>query len=334
MELDKINSKNIAIRDLPSTILDSLFIDVISGDAKYIIATNEQKYSNKDLQYASSSDLSEVFELMRDLNFKGMTDPSVGCLTGGNKCLADVLNETCDSIAETYRNQSVEYVELGPEPVKTELILSALKARGVDIVSYKSVDINPASAAPMREVVERLLKPSQIHHVAINFDDLDRSQLNAKHPIIVTSLGFQEGNHMPGDTRDLLRRVTAKGDCVLSEMQVLPPSGWSPVIAFYELEEMKRFSKNCVSRAFGMVDSKYHIAIADVDVDGINVPVAITGEEFLSDTGDTIFYVTNYCLKYTKSQFRNVRQKGGLFDVVSEINTSDESMVFQLAMRR
>ena len=333
MEANNTNSKTTVV-DLPSIIIDKLYIDIIDKNAEYIIATNEQKYSNADLQYASASDLSEVFELMRSLNRKGMSDSSVGCMNGGTKCLADVLNETCDFIAETYRGTSIEYIELGPEPVKTELILSALKARGVEIAAYRSVDINPASAAPMREVVGRLLKPSQIHHVAANFDELDQIQINAEHPIIVTSLGFQEGNHMPRDTRSLLRRITAPGDSVLSEMQVLPTYGWEPVIGFYELDEMQRFSKNCVSRAYGMVDSKYHIAIADVTVDGMDIPVAITGEEFLSDTGSTVFFVTNYCLKYSKSQFREVRQKDGLFKVVSEINTSDESMVFQLATRQ
>ena len=139
---------------------------------------------------------------------------------------------------------------------------------------------------------------------------------------------------MPRDTRSLLRRVTRKGDSILSEMQVLPLTGWDPVIGFYELEEMQRFSKNCVSRAYGMVDSKYHIAIADIPIDGMTVPVVVTGEEFLSDNGETILFVTNYCLKYTKNQFRDVRQRDGLFEVISEIDTSDKSIVFQLAQRQ
>ncbi|MBZ0216859.1 MAG: L-histidine N(alpha)-methyltransferase [Fimbriimonadaceae bacterium] len=271
---------------------------------------------------------------MRSLNYKGMTDSTIGCTPNGKICLADALNETCDIIAQTYNGAAIDYVELGPEPVKTELILSALKARGVDIASYISVDINPASAAPMREIVGRLLKPSQIHHVAANFNELTRAQLNADHPILITSLGFQEGNHMPRDTRDLLQRISTNGDSVLSEMQVVPPTGWDPIIGFYELDEMRRFSKNCVSRAYGMVDSKYHIAIADISVDGLMVPVAVTGEEFLSDSGETVFYVTNYCLKYTKSQFRDVRQRDGLFDVISEVGTSDQSVIFQLAKRQ
>jgi histidine-specific SAM-dependent methyltransferase len=332
MDTNGLNSP-VSDLDLPDVILNNLYIDIIDNNANYIIASNEQKYSNENLQYASSSDLSEVFELMRSLNYKGMTDSTIGCTTDGNTCLADALNETCDFIAQTYNGTAIDYVELGPEPVKTELILSALKARGVDIASYISVDINPASAGPMREVVGRLLKPSQISHVAANFNELRRAQLNANNPIMVTTLGFQEGNHMPSDTRDLLRRITDKDDSVLSEMQVVPPSGWDSIVTFYELDEMRRFSKNCVSRAYGMVDSKYHIAIADVSVDDMSVPVAVTGEEFLSDSGETVFYVTNYCLKYSKAQFKDARQRDGLFKVVSEIGTSDESVVFQLAKR-
>ena len=297
-------------------------------------ATNEEKYSNEQLPYGGHADLYEVFDLMRSLNYKGITDATVGTGKGGQGlCLADALNETCDVIAEKFNGVSIDYVELGPEPVKTELLLSALRARGVHIDSYTSIDINPSSAKPMREVVSRVWSEIDIHHLAINFHDLTAEHLGKEHPVVFTSLGFQEGNHTPSQIYAMLQRIMRPGDIYLSEMQTYTPGDTTPIEHFYQLREMRLFSRNCLRRAYGDVDSTYVTSITDIDIDGITCKVAICHEDFQDDSGRKVYLVTNYCLKYTKQELRHLREAAGEFGVISEISTGDGSLLLQICER-
>ncbi len=296
-------------------------------------ATNEEKYSNYQLPYGSHSDLVEVFELMRSLNYRGITDASVGVSASGGYCLADTFNQTCDIIAERYYGQTIDYVELGPEPVKTELLVSALRARGVDIAGYTSVDINPSSAKPMREVISRVWSKIEINHLAMNFNDITATHLGNTNPVVFTSLGFQEGNHTPLETYDLLKRIMRPGDVYLAEMQIYSPHDHGPIDAFYQLDEMKRFSKNCLRRAYGDIGSCYGASITDIDVDGAVYKAAICHEQFVDDGGQSVYFVTNYCLKYTKDELRELREGKGEFAVISELTSGDGSLELQLCER-
>lgn len=139
----KTRDVDIYIGDLRSAISSKVNELNLYYYDRTIVASNEEKYSNYGLDYGSSEDLKLIFSLMRELNYKGITSPNVGCYNGGTHCLADALNAVCDTIAEEYSGRTIDYIELGPEPVKTELLLSGLKARGVKIASYKSVDIHP-----------------------------------------------------------------------------------------------------------------------------------------------------------------------------------------------
>ncbi len=297
-------------------------------------ATNEEKYSNEQLPYGSSADLVEVFELMRSLNYKGITDATIGKGDSEGLCLADAFNETCDVIATKFRGKTIDYVELGPEPVKTELLLSALRGRGVDVASYTSIDINPSSAKPMREVVSRVWPTIDIQHMAVNFNDLTAEHLGKENPVIFTSLGFQEGNHPPSQTYDLLIRIMRPGDVFLTEMQIYTPEDTGPIEQFYQLDEMIRFSKNCLRRAYGDVGSSYQTSIIDVEIDSNTYKAAVCHEAFLDDSGRSIYFVTNYCLKYSKDELRTLREAKGEIEVISEITTGDNSLLLQLCERR
>lgn len=222
---------------------------------------------------------------------------------------------------------------LGPEPIKTELLLSGLKARGVTIASYKSVDINPASAVPMRKIISRISSDIKISHIAANFNELTGLTLGKTHPAVISSLGFQEGNHAPQETYALLQRIMGPNDCFLSEMQVRPDYGWGPVRAFYELDEMQQFSKNCMKRKFGEVDSEYNVEFIEIDSGGQSYAVAVTVEDIYSDAGKPVGCITNYCLKYTAAQFRQIREFKGEFEVLAQHTTSDNSVIFQLTKR-
>ncbi len=304
-----------------------------TGSMIFRSATNEEKYSNEQLPYGSNSDLLEVFELMRSLNQKGIEDASIGMQGITGPCLSDAFNQTCDVLARRYKGQSIDYVELGPEPVKTELLLSALRARGVDIASYTSIDINPASAGPMREAVSRVWSKIRIHHLSENFDNLTAVTLGKNNPVIFTSLGFQEGNHPPSQTHDLLTRIMRPGDLFLTEMQLYTPGDTGPIESFYKLDEMKRFSQNCLRRAYGNVDSVYRTTITDVAIDNATFKAAICHEEFIDDGGQIVCFLTNYCLKPTRDELRQLRESQGEFSVVSEITTGDGSLLLQLCER-
>ncbi len=340
MSRQAINQSNVT-RDLNKASIDGLktHLENIGGQViaaekfTYRSATNEEKYSNKQLPYGADSDLLEVFELMRSLNYKGITDASVGLQDGEGPCLADVFNRTCDVIAGKFRGQTIDYVELGPEPVKTELLLSALRARGVDIASYTSIDINPSSAKPMREVVSRVWSRIKTHHLAINFNDLSAIMLDKTNPVLFTSLGFQEGNHAPSQTYTMLKRIMRPGDLFLTEMQLYCAANTSPIEKFYQLDEMKRFSRNCMRRTFGNIESTYQASIADVNIDGSSYKTAICHEKFLDDGGNMVCFVTNYCLKYSKNELRRLRESPGEFSVISEVTTGDQSLVLQLCQR-
>ncbi len=340
MDKHAINRSNVA-RDLNRASIEGIKThlenigDQVAATEKLIYrsATNEEKYSNKQLPYGSDSDLREVFELMRSLNYKGITDASVGLQSGAGHCLADVFSMTCDVIAGKFRGQTIDYVELGPEPVKTELLLSALKARGVDIASYTSIDINPSSAKPMREIVSRVCSRININHLAKNFNDLTAMTLGKTHPVLFTSLGFQEGNHTPSQTYAMLKRIMHPGDLFLTEMQLYSATNTIPIEEFYQLDEMKRFSRNCLRRTFGNIESNYQATIVDVNIDGSVYKTAICHEKFLDDGGKMVCFVTNYCLKYTKNELRRLRESGKEFTVISEVTTGDESLVLQLCQR-
>jgi len=299
-----------------------------------VVASNEEKYASVNLPYATSADLSEVFELMRSLNYQGITNPDVGCHGGGDENFTAVLNKTCDILAERYQGQEIRYIELGPEPIKTELMVSGLLARGVALKTYMSVDINPESAAPMRQVIKRVRSSINIDHILCNFDELTRDKLVGDQPAIFTSLGFQEGNHLPNNVRAMLTKILDKNDTYMCEMQVRNEINEAALLNFYELPQMRAFSKNCVRRAFGNIESTYGIQLLDAPEIGKGIKVATTTETFHDDHGQKIHYVTNYCLKPTVKQLKGLREETGDVKVFETLLTSDKSMLLQLSEKK
>jgi len=305
--------------------------NTLSTSFSVVVATNEEKYASVNLPYGTSADLSEVFELMRSLNLQGITDPNVGCYGGGKTNFASVLNNACNILAHRYQGQRVRYVELGPEPIKTELMISGLLARGVDLASSVSVDINPESATPMREAVKRVKSDISVDHVLGNFDEITRDNIPGSGATVFTSLGFQEGNHMPENVRTMLGKLLDKNDCYMSEMQVWSKESQNAVLNFYKLEQMRAFSKNCLRRAYGNVESTYNIQLVEIPSIAPGMKAATTTETFYDDDGETVHYVTNYCLKPTVEQLIALREKNGDVSVFETLLTSDQSMMLQLS---
>lgn len=331
---------SILVRNALNTQLKVQQIATACGDEhenvapRVVVATNEEKYASTNLPYGTSADLSEVFELMRSLNYEGITNPKVGCFGGGTVNFAEILDQTCHVIAKRYANQPLRYVELGPEPIKTELFISGLLARGVNLDTYISVDINPASAGPMRDVIKRVNSNIKTDHILCNFNELTRDNLIGDQPALFTSLGFQEGNHFPDDVQEMLGRVLNDKDCYLSEMQVWDEKSEPAILNFYELRQMQDFSKNCLRRAYGNIESTYDILLLEVPINPGHIKVAITTETFWDDSGNCTCYVTNYCLKPTVEQLSSIREADQKMRVFQNLTTSDRSMLLQLTERK
>ncbi len=64
-------------------------------------------------------DLERIFLLMRQLNEKGIQNPRIGTSSQHSKSLKETLRDTCDALAQKLRSRPIQYIELGPEPVKT-----------------------------------------------------------------------------------------------------------------------------------------------------------------------------------------------------------------------
>ncbi|MFC0269040.1 hypothetical protein, partial [Kushneria aurantia] len=49
--------------------------------------------------------------------------------------------------------------------------------------------------------------------------------------------------------------------------------------------------------------------------------------------GSERYLLTNCCLKYTRQQFKEVREREGTFRVIDEFLTGDETIAYQFAIR-
>lgn len=307
---------------------------------RIFIPANSDKYHDSQELQASDSSLARIFDIMRELNERGMTDPTVGSSTRNGRSLRDALDLAVADIARAAGETPVQYTELGPEPVKTGLIVRALLDRGVDVRRYHGVDINPASCETMRQTVSPLLGPAGFTYSQMLFEELG----DAKHRLpgvrnIVTMLGFEEGNEHPAVVNSMLERIMQPGDLFLSEMQLLSECGWQHIYAFYQTDLMREFSQLVLRRRHpGITDSDYGVFLVPVPLDPARpeqtVMAAVTAEIVHTGTSEAPeILVTNYCLKFTVQDYRRLREAAGSLKVLDERSSGDGTVVFQISQR-
>ena len=172
-------------------------IDTVSNASKYSISENDRD--------AGSSSLEDVFGYMAALNKMAVSGNGICADRSGNASLHDSLISTADYISHKVNGASVRYIEIGPEPYKTELIIKRLIGNGVDLTSYIGLDINPESEKAMRLALEPVVGKQRFSYKINDYNELQSSSFGFHDGItVVTMMGFQEGNELP---RKMLTRL-------------------------------------------------------------------------------------------------------------------------------
>lgn len=306
-------------------------------DEDVITVPNKEKYYREDNSRSAHEELLEVFGLMRELNRQGVSGDALCRSELGGTSFIETLRGTVEDYVAQLEGGRMRYVELGPEPIKTLEIITLLIEAGVEIEAYTAVDINPASSDVMREALSRILPAERIDFVTADYHNLDSLSFgNGDAPVLATMLGFQEGNESPRRMASFFRRVMTQGDVLLAEMQLLPTADWRAIFDFYSNDLMRRFSKIGFQRIFGDLDSEYGVVLVPVPIEVCGTGfVAVTTERILSEGElENKIFISNYCIKYTLSDFRRIREFDGTFKIVSQRVTGNGSVGFQLAERR
>lgn len=310
---------------------------VAAGQSDAVARTGATDQTSAGKGEAGAEHLDEVFQLMRQLNEVGVTSRSLGCLTENGRSFRQALNDICVHIASVVGNRPMTYVELGPEPVKTTFIITALLELGVTLERYVAVDINPKSSAPMRSALQGILPDTPLEFVTGAFETfrLEEHAGGTAAPALITMLGFQEGNDDPFTVGEWLRNIARPGDLMLSESQLYTENRVDRIPGFYAHPAMQRFSRIAFEQAINRhLPTLNRFFLLPVPFrDGQIAQVAILGEEFADAINGRNLHVSNFCLKLTLEQYRHYRQHGGYFEITGETFTDDETLHFQLSRR-
>lgn len=300
------------------------------------IQENVEKYYNADHPLTADQELKEVFQLMRGLNETALSNQSLCRVNGEGASFVDALSSAVDAIIKQFQGQTIHYVELGPEPIKTSYILNKLLANGVNIESYVGVDINPASSSVMKQELSQLLPLQKIQNKVQAFSQFQADSIRkANTPCLITMLGFQEGNESPQTMLSWLSQIASPNDIMLSEMQLMPVYGSEPIVSFYQNPLMKRFSNIAFQRMLGNQASVGRTFILPLTMaDGEKIEAAIMCHEYFDNQENLKLFVSNYCLKYSRAQLRHYREVDEYFEVINESLTDDASVLFQIAQRQ
>ncbi len=299
---------------------------------------NAEKYASTstDLKDRDRQVSEEILGLMTSLNLEGVNRVDLCAAPCGNGALSEILSAVADDLVGLVGQDRLHYVELGPEPIKTSVLLHHLLENGVEAVRYTAVDINRASHDVMRRAVEPLLPaPENFRYLAIDFRALCRDDIECEQDVtLVTMLGFQEGNELPETIGQIIRRIGGTRTYVLSEMQLSIPDDDAHIHRFYRHHCMTRFSELVgLKLGFDKVGSNHEVIVSDIEVDDDQYRVAATLLPVLSGK-DEGYLLTNVCLKYTREQFSRVRQDYGGCRVIGEYCSGDGSVLYQLSEYR
>lgn len=272
---------------------------------------------------------------MRDLNQIGLQNYSLGITEHRQISLAKVIEQTAKTISSKLKGRPFQYIELGPEPIKTGFILDSLLKINQNIRRYIGVDINPVSENIMKKELSAFVPDDKIIYYNILFSNLQKAHIDLPNTVnLVTMLGFEEGNEHPCEIQNMLKSLLNFEDLFLSEMQLLPKGDWSPIFNFYRTKEMRNFSRITFKRVYPDVKSEYGVFLVPVFLESIGkIMVAITAERMvIHNKLDKRIFITNYCIKYTYEDFIKIRKNGGL-KVICQRVTSDGAIAFQLSER-
>lgn len=103
-------------------------------DGRVWTIENAEKYSMQSDRVSSvTRQISEeIFSLMASLNTEGITGAGICAAPCGTGSLGDLLHSVADDLVELLGRDSLHYVELGPEPVKTSALMGYLLEAGVE----------------------------------------------------------------------------------------------------------------------------------------------------------------------------------------------------------
>lgn len=328
---------------LEAKVVESLYNHTEFAPGRIFSQTNKVKYYDPAQPLQEHDYLNEIFNAMACLNKQGLQQNSLGKLSEDGLSFQEAILEACKSLAEQFYDLPITYVELGPEPIKTAYILKSLLLLGVKIRRYIAVDINPVSKTSMLPALNEILSGVPIDFVTTSFEDFKlETFLDAQNddhhysPALITMLGFQEGNDEPSIMIDWMQNIARSGDLLLSEVQLYNLETGTNIPEFYRNPLMQRFSRIAFERAFsGTFPSLNRFFLLPVRTDNNGyINTAILGEEFIEKKGERSLFISNYCLKYTKQQFHDHRVAKAYFEIINEVYTEDQSLVFQISKRR
>ncbi|KAL9057313.1 MAG: hypothetical protein Q9162_002387 [Coniocarpon cinnabarinum] len=324
-----------------------------------VVLDNSAKYGPEDGGHAEADandqNLLGVFSTMANMNHFALETEGI-CAGEKGPSFRDTILQAADQLAALAQGRPIRYVELGPEPWKSKVILTRLLQDHANVMQYVGVDINPKSEETMRQAIAPIIGDDRFSYVIRNYYDClaedfptpKRANVVPDNCVtIVTNLGFQEGNDLPSRMQSMLRQLTYPGDLILSEMQLFQNTDAATIKGFYDHPEMRQFStiqgqkfdsscSNQLSAAgapFEADGAEYLIKLVplETEVGPVNVATTLISG---SVNGDKKYMVTNSCLKYTSKQYRRAREVSGAFAVKRSFETGDQSVVFQISERK
>lgn len=114
---------------LSSQICQSLSSYLQIPPSDILIAANEDKYYEKMRPQETTRSIEEVFSIMKRLNRKGLASRQIGVTEHRHTPLVDALERIVEDMKEHLDAKPFQYIELGPEPIKTSYILHRLQKR-------------------------------------------------------------------------------------------------------------------------------------------------------------------------------------------------------------
>ncbi|TLD11682.1 hypothetical protein PspLS_11795 [Pyricularia sp. CBS 133598] len=272
-----------------------------------IILDNSAKYDPDGVKTVTEDVLDEqevlgaIFDTMANINRMALESPTLCSGPSGGASFHEALVAATDQIARLTTGKPIRYVELGPEPWKSSVILAQLlrPGSGVRLHQYIGLDINPESEHMMRSVLEPIIGPNRFtywvqdfYHASVeDYPPLPGSDVDEEEIVtVVANLGFQEGNDLPSRIRNMLASLTRPGDLVLSEMQIydeLAEGDKADIIrSFYLHPEMRRFSA-LVGQKFDK-SWRFHAMPRTPDVESPLSDVSSEEEAVLSSQGTAL----------------------------------------------
>lgn len=307
------------------------------SSSQIITQSNKFKYHDHAAPEQTHDYLGEIVEAMASLNRQGLSFDDLGRIDGQGTSFKDALDGTVSKVAKRLNGRGLIYVELGPEPIKTSFILNKLLEHGVKIARYISVDINPASEAPLRPIFEKILKDTPVTFVNASFEDfsLDSYLGETEELALITMLGFQEGNDDPHTITDWMQKIARQDDMLLSEVQLYGNGSAANISSFYRNPMMQRFSRIAFEQAIkdSTISVSRFFLLPVQTSSGEYIFAAILCEEFIDKERKRKLFVSNYCLKFDLSQYREYREINKHFKIVEETLTEDETLLFQISVR-